>query len=1432
MAQLKQVCTVTNGSQTVAVIGVNVAYRILANSIFMTSPDFVPYTVARDAQFDGTNTVVTLAAEYQGDSGAMAQGVFVTDFTYPDNIPLISQGDVGTAAIWTKAMYTLQAMIGSVTPAGLNAFIAQINQTQAAADADAAAALASQNAAKTSETNAKTSETSAAASQSAAATSATNAKTSETNAKTSETNSAASASASAGSATASSNSATAAAGSASAASTSASNASGSASAAAASKTAAGTSEANAKTSETNAAGSAAAALASQDAAKTSETNSKTSETNAKTSETNAKTSETNAKTSETNAAASATNAAVDRATVQGILTTMNALYLGNKASDPTVDNSGNALKQGAEYFNTTTQLLRVYTSTGWQNYDKDAQTQATNATASAAAAAGSASGAATSATNAHTSETNAAASAAAALASQNAAKTSETNAKTSETNAKSSETNAQTSESNAKTSETNAAASAAHADQVAQTIGNPVSKNGDTMTGQLGIAYAGATEILNDTSGSTQFGYGYQSGGTPLWAMWVATSKNWLLQRYANGVAVDNPISVSGSTGVVSMPSRVLVGAGADDGSNSLQVGGSMRADNYYMLAQGTGDAGTIGWGNSNGPAIGMYGSATGSAGAFVLKTAGVERVRLNGAGRLLVGTATDDGANLMQVNGNVSLVGAGPKITFNAAGPFVNSPSANVLALSNGSAEVFRLSAGGRLLVGTTTDDGANVLQVAGAAKVSGVLTATAGGTFSAAAFVDMVSTATTAQLSLKGSSGALSTESKLRFYGTFGTGSDLGTRLVASMRAGFNAGTWGKEYLDFYLNSASNDAQSDANQSRVLRLAYGGRVIVGTNAVDDGVNRLQVSGNVALSGAMKVGTYTQQVEINGDSYTAVNAYYDGTNWQRIDTTKPAWLFQSNVTNDMTFEGYKGLSWWVCQPGTNPIGNWGAANGWTLIQSYSQYHDVTLGGNGFEIDGNGTLPYGRFQHATVGGQKRTGVMTNAYIDESGRDDTTKNSWWFGVSDDGTASGDKWKIQRAASGTTFAWSDLITVTGAGRVLVGTSTDDGSNVLQVNGPTKITGALSVTGTSALGTVNMSGTLNMTGGAVEFGSTTAVMTPFIDFHSSGTGNDYDARIIASGGSATVGAGALTYVGSSGHYFTGNVTIQPPSSFAIITLKTGTYQPVIRSNAATASIEFVNSANSAVNLTVYDSGTVAARGQLVAPTVSATGGTSQFAGAAVNGTLWIQNQNQIALQGTTYTAYLRGDNQGLCGFINQAGSNWNFQIWDDGRTVHRGLATFNGNVAQSYQNFGYLNFSGSAVNNAAGSWAVGVNVDQAVTANQFFALSDRRLKTEIKALDEAEAIRFVEQVEPKTYLKEGVRERGYLAQDVGKALDGSGCELLTVSERKGLAEEIDEDGFVSPEDHVLNVAHNQIIPIHSAVLRNLLRRVAELEAFRQAK
>ena len=77
-------------------------------------------------------------------------------------------------------------------------------------------------------------------------------------------------------------------------------------------------------------------------------------------ETNAANSATAAATSATASANSATAAQTAQAAAEAALDTFDDDFLGSKASDPTLDNDGNALSDGALYFNTTDNVMKVY----------------------------------------------------------------------------------------------------------------------------------------------------------------------------------------------------------------------------------------------------------------------------------------------------------------------------------------------------------------------------------------------------------------------------------------------------------------------------------------------------------------------------------------------------------------------------------------------------------------------------------------------------------------------------------------------------------------------------------------------------------------------------------------------------------------------------------------------------------------------------------------------------------------------------------------------------------------------------------------------------------------------------------------------------------------------------------------------------------------
>jgi len=124
------------------------------------------------------------------------------------------------------------------------------------------------------------------------------------------------------------------------------------------QTAAEAAQTAAETAETNAASSASAAASSASAASTSESN-------ASSSASSASSSATAASTSATAAASSAASASASAAAAASTYDSFDDRYLGAKASDPSVDNDGNALIAGALYFNTTEGVMRAYDGSVW-----------------------------------------------------------------------------------------------------------------------------------------------------------------------------------------------------------------------------------------------------------------------------------------------------------------------------------------------------------------------------------------------------------------------------------------------------------------------------------------------------------------------------------------------------------------------------------------------------------------------------------------------------------------------------------------------------------------------------------------------------------------------------------------------------------------------------------------------------------------------------------------------------------------------------------------------------------------------------------------------------------------------------------------------------------------------------------------------------------
>lgn len=168
---------------------------------------------------------------------------------------------------------------------------------------------------------------------------------------------------------------------------------------------------------------------------------------------------------------------------------------------------------------------------------------------------------------------------------------------------------------------------------------------------------------------------------------------------------------------------------------------------------------------------------------------------------------------------------------------------------------------------------------------------------------------------------------------------------------------------------------------------------------------------------------------QINGDLWILANANYDSSTqkFNRIDTSKYAFALQLQGTNNIPGETMQGVNLWRCSPGTNPIGDYGAVGGWETIEIWTAYKDTVLGGFGLEIDGDGTLPYGRFVHLTYDSKEWTGILTNLFADMSGRDDTAQPSWFIGRRDD------EFLIMRMPSGVSQSLALLLKLDASGNL---------------------------------------------------------------------------------------------------------------------------------------------------------------------------------------------------------------------------------------------------------------------------------------------------------------------------------------------------------------------------------------------------------------
>ena len=181
-------------------------------------------------------------------------------------------------------------------------------------------------------------------------------------------------------------------------------------------------------------------------------------------------------------------------------------------------------------------------------------------------------------------------------------------------------------------------------------------------------------------------------------------------------------------------------------------------------------------------------------------------------------------------------------------------------------------------------------------------------------------------------------------------------------------------------------------------------------------------------ISGQLGIGSVSYVQEVNGDLWITANAYWDGSNWQRVDITKASFGLQLQGTNNFPYESIQGGTLWVASAHANPINStYGSTYGWRIGWTIQSALTMVLGGAGIEVDGDGSIPYGRFFHNTISSLLYTGMLTNAFVDFSGVDSASYPSWFAGF------VGDEFEVLRAAAGAGTTWATLATINPSGQL---------------------------------------------------------------------------------------------------------------------------------------------------------------------------------------------------------------------------------------------------------------------------------------------------------------------------------------------------------------------------------------------------------------
>jgi hypothetical protein len=262
---------------------------------------------------------------------------------------------------------------------------------------------------------------------------------------------------------------------------------------------------------------------------------------------------------------------------------------------------------------------------------------------------------------------------------------------------------------------------------------------------------------------------------------------------------------------------------------------------------------------------------------------------------------------------------------------------------------------------------------------------------------------------------------------------------------------------------------------------------------------------------------------------------------------------------------------------------------------------------------------------------------------------------------------------------------------------------------------------------------------------------------------------------------------------------------------------------------SLEIVNNAYNQVLLSLTDNGNLSVNGTTAATVVSndATSGSLRFNNN--NSQIYDDGNLHIHSRGTGQSLWINA-NSGSIIIGNQSpvsGGAAATAITMGSSTTATAYVSMYGSKTYTIGSYGYV-FAGGAGGPLGGTTApFTLFCDNRIQCSELDATSDERLKDIQGEIPLQEAIDLVNNVKPiKFTWKDGEDKglkTGFSAQQTHKA---GFDHLVGAIKNEKVKEEIDEDGFVSPDQVQLTIAYDQVIPYHTAVIKHLLEKIEKLE------